>query len=94
MSDRHRGEWPNAILKPTRGKHAANDGRIGTIGIDGTTRPRSASGTLSIVNSGDTLVLTSSQSALINIPSFQFFIQDHCGGLRRLGPFNAELYHR
>ncbi len=71
-----------------------SDSSIGTIVIDGITRPRSAAGTLSIVNSGDTLVLTSSQSALINIPSFQYFIQDHSGGLRRLGPFNAELYHR
>ena len=163
MLDRHRGEWPNAIQKPTRGNDAANDDRVGTVDravcakeptspgedlvgsyslltidgqplpytyvdagksvtivsrkllilksgvaptafwsdssigtivIDGTMRPRSASGTLAIVNSGDTLVLTSSQSALINIPSFQSFIQDHKGGLRRLGPFTAELYHR
>ncbi len=71
-----------------------SDSSIGTIIIDGITRPRSASGPLAIVNSSDTLVLTSSQSALINIPSFQSFIQDHSGGLRRLGPFNAELYHR
>jgi hypothetical protein len=49
---------------------------------------------LSFVNCGDTLVLTSSQSLVMNIPSFNSFIQDHQGGLRRLGPFTAELYHR
>lgn len=70
------------------------DSSIGTIVIDGRVRPRSASGPLSFVNLGDTLVLTSSQSALINIPSFNSFIQDHRGGLRRIGEFNAELYHR
>ncbi len=70
------------------------DSSIGTIVIDGRTRPRSASGQLSFVNYGDTLVLTSSQSAVMNIPAFNWFIQDHRGGLRRLGQFTAELYHR
>jgi hypothetical protein len=71
-----------------------SDSSIGTIVIDGVTRPRSASGTLQFVNTGDTLVLTFSQSSTKNIPSFQEFIQDHKGGLRRLGPFAAELYQR
>ena len=71
-----------------------SDSSIGTIIIDGTPRSRSASGTLVIVNTGDTLVVTTGQGGQINIPSFQYFIQDHSGGLRRLGPFTAELYHR
>ena len=70
------------------------DSSVGTIVIDGRTRPRSASGPLTFVNLGDTLVLTSSQSVLINIPSFNSFIQDHRGGMHRIGEFNAELYHR
>jgi len=70
------------------------DSSVGTIIIDGRVRPRSASGPLSFVNLGDTLALTSSQSALINIPSYNSFIQDHRGGLRRIGEFQAELYHR
>lgn len=70
------------------------DSSIGTIVIDGRTRPRSAAGQLAFVNYGDTLVLTSSQSLVMNIPSFNSFIQDHKGGLRRLGQFSAELYRR
>ena len=70
------------------------DSSIGTIIIDGRVRARSASGPLSFVNLGDTLALTSSQSGLINIPSYNAFIQDHRGGLRRIGEFQAELYHR
>jgi hypothetical protein len=71
-----------------------SDSSIGTILIDGIARPRSAAGPLTFVNTGDTLVLTSSVSGTRNIPSFMSFIQDHQGGLRRLGPFAAELYHR
>jgi hypothetical protein len=70
------------------------DSSVGTIVLDGVTRPRSAAGTLTFVNTGDTLILTSSESGVKNIPSFSYFIQDHKGGLRRIGPFAAELYHR
>ena len=35
MSDRHRGEWPNATRNPTRDKHVAHDDRIGTVDRSG-----------------------------------------------------------